>query len=60
MMAGEDLLTQMFDAWVDDINSVPFPQVSDLTGTVKVPRMREPLPIEMRRDRRGQGTRADV
>jgi hypothetical protein len=59
-MAGEDLLTQMFDAWRADIDSVPFPQLSDLTGTVKVPRMREPLPIEMRRGSRGQGTRADV
>ncbi|MCU1683711.1 MAG: hypothetical protein JWQ81_4450 [Amycolatopsis sp.] len=59
-MAGEDLLTQMFDAWREDIDSVPFPQVSDPTGTVKVPRMREPLPIEMHRGRRGQGTHADV
>jgi hypothetical protein len=59
-MAGEDQLTQLFDAWRADIDSVPFPQVSDLAKKVRVPRMREPLPAELSHGGRGQGTHADV
>lgn len=29
-MSESDLLCQIFDAWRDDINSVPFPQFTDL------------------------------
>lgn len=59
-MAGEDRLMEMFDAWREDIDSVPFPQFSTLEPAIRVPRMREPLAAEFGHGHRGQGTRADA
>jgi hypothetical protein len=59
-MAGEDRLMEMFDAWREDIDSVPFPQFSVVSTAIRVPRMREPLPAEVDHGHRGQGTHADA
>jgi hypothetical protein len=43
-MAEDDLLSRMLNAWRDDIDSVPFPQFSELLIPRQQTRPRRPAP----------------